>query len=93
MSPSWSPDGQQLAFAANERGQFEISVVGINGKGLHRLTDSTGDDIEPAWSPDGKLIAFSRDGAIETVDLGGKVQALTDGKNNDSSPAWKPLGK
>ena len=91
-SPSWSPDGSRLAFAANPRGHLEISIVGVDGKGLRRLTDSPSEDIDPAWSPDGKLIAFSRDGAIETVDLTGKLQTLTDGKNNDSSPAWKPLG-
>ena len=91
-SPSWSPDSSRLAFAANARGRFEVSIVGLDGSGVRRLTNSTGEDIDPAWSPDGKLIAFSRDGAIDTVDLAGKVQQLTDAKNNDSSPAWKPLG-
>ena len=90
-SPSWSPDGSRLAFAANPRGHLEISIVGVDGKGLRRLTDSPSEDIEPAWSPDGKLIAFSRDGAITTVDLAGKLTTLTDGQGNDASPAWKPL--
>ena len=91
VSPSWAPGGTRLAFSSNARGQYEIYVIGLDGRGLDRLTETTDDDTGSAWSPDGKLIAFSRDGAIETVDLRGKVRTLTDGKNNDSSPAWKPL--
>ena len=90
-SPTWSPDSSRLGFTTNARGHFEISVVNLDGSGVRRLTGSPSEDIEPAWSPDGKLIAFSRDGAITTVDLAGKLTTLTDGKNNDSSPAWKPL--
>jgi len=89
-SPSWAPDGGRLAFASSKRGQYEIYVTDVDGKGLKRLTSSAAEDIDPAWSPDGKLIAFSRDGAIATVDLALSVTTLTDAKNNDSSPAWKP---
>ena len=92
-SPTWSPDSKQIAFTSNAREHFEISIVGVDGSKLHRLTDSPSEDIEPAWSPDGKLIAFSRDGAITTVDLAGKLTTVTDGQNNDASPAWKPLEK
>ena len=92
-SPSWSPDGKQIAFAANPSGHYEIYVVSAAGGGADRRTTTTSDDIEPAWSPDGTLIAFSREGAITTVDAAGKVTRLTNGKNNDSSPAWKPKTK
>lgn len=91
VSPTWAPSGTRLAFSSNARGQYEVYMIGLDGKGLRRLTEGTADDTGSAWSPDGKLIAFSRDGAIETVDLAGKLTTLTDGQGNDSSPAWNPL--
>jgi len=51
MNPSWSPDGQWLAFASNRDGDFEIYIVQADGKGLRKLTDNTAGDTEPAWSP------------------------------------------
>ena len=38
-SPTWSPDSSRLAFATNARGHFEISVIGLDGSGLKRLTE------------------------------------------------------
>ena len=48
---SFSPDGQQLAFAC-ERGFYEICTINIDGSGLTRLTNNRGIDWSPAWSPD-----------------------------------------
>ncbi len=90
--PSWSPDGRRLAFQSNAQGgHFEIYSIALDGSGLRRETRSSIDTIEPAWSPDGKEIAFSRDGAIWTVDRGGKERKLTSG-DNDSAPSWRPAG-
>jgi Tol biopolymer transport system component len=90
--PSWSPDGRRLAFQSNAQGgHFEIYSIALDGSGLRRETQSSIDTIEPAWSPDGKEIAFSRDGAIWTVDRGGKERKLTSG-DNDSAPSWRPAG-
>lgn len=90
-SPSWSPNGRRIAFVDDKRGQYEVYVVDRDGANLRRLTSTTSDDVQPAWSPDAKLIAFSRDGAVATVDLGGRVSTLTSSKNNDSNPAWNPI--
>ncbi len=90
--PSWSPDGRRLAFQSNAQGgHFEIYSIALDGSGLRRETRSSIDTIEPAWSPDGKEMAFSRDGAIWTVDRGGKERKLTSG-DNDSAPSWRPAG-
>src|SRR5439155_15594493 len=46
---AWSPDGRTIAFAASSAGptkHFSIYVVGSDGSGLHRLTDS-GQDTSP----------------------------------------------
>jgi Tol biopolymer transport system component len=92
-SPSWAPDGKRLAFSSNARGgQFAIYTIGLDGKGLERMTTAGADAIDPAWSPDGKTIAFSRDGAIVALAADrSDEETLTESKNNDSSPAWNPV--
>ncbi len=49
---SWSPDGQQIAFAKQGGG---IAVLDLQSQRVTRLA-SEGKD--PAWSPDGKSIAY-----------------------------------
>ena len=59
--PSISPDGKFVAFTSNrdDRNNWEIYVMEINGANPRRLTNNPGLDTEPVWSPDGKRIAFS----------------------------------
>jgi len=56
--PSWSADGQWVAFAAKRDGDDEIYVVRIGlaptsagTTALLRLTSSEGRDYDPAWRP------------------------------------------
>lgn len=89
--PTWSPDSERVAFASNVNdGNYEIYTIGVDGKGLRRLTTRSEDDYEPSWSPNGRLIAFSREGKILTVDLQGNETEVSSGKN-DTSPAWRPV--
>src|SRR5262249_55160390 len=62
MQPSFSPDGNQVAFAWNGEKQdnFDIYVKLIGAGGNLRLTTHPADDYSPAWSPDGRSIAFLR---------------------------------
>ena len=65
--PAVSPDGTRIAFSSSREGEFSIYIVGVDGEGLQRLTQSYYSDGEPAWSPDGSKIAFVRgyDGTAE----------------------------
>ena len=61
-SPSFSPDGNQVAFAWDGPSQdnFDIYVTLVGGETPLRLTNSPNRDLFPAWSPDGRSIAFLR---------------------------------
>jgi Tol biopolymer transport system component len=54
--PVFSPDGEQIAFAASESAATGLYVMARDGSSPRRLT-STG--YHPTWSPDGKTLAYS----------------------------------
>ncbi len=62
--PSFSPDGNQVAFSWNGEKQdnFDIYVKLIGSGAQLRLTTAPEADTIPAWSPDGSSIAFVREG-------------------------------
>jgi Tol biopolymer transport system component len=66
MSPSWSPDGNKIAFMSTEDGKPEIYVINADGTDKKQLTNTKPvDDFfglqypnYPSWSPDGKKIVY-----------------------------------
>ncbi len=96
FSPAWSPKGDKIAYVRDADGDSEIYTVGVDGKGITKLTDNKGiDDDSPAWSPDGSMIAFASDrdgdGDIFRMNADGSgVHVLTSGVWTDQSPAWRP---
>jgi TolB protein len=103
--PTWSPDGQRIAFHSKRDGNWDIWVINIDGTGLTRLTRHDAPDRYPAWSPDGRQIAFTskRSGNEEIWVLDfdaalsgeGDSQAvnLTQSPSPDRYSMWSPDGR
>jgi Tol biopolymer transport system component len=57
--PSWSPDGQRLAYQRDFNGSA-VYVINQDGTGEQRLSPTPGFDVTPSWSPDGTQIVYAR---------------------------------
>lgn len=99
VTPAWSPDGSQIAFASNRDGSdFKLWVMSADGSNPRPLTPAGAyADVFPTWSPDGKLIAFQRrNGDVYRVGLlpaGGGAAAFFEFDGDAYSPAWSPDGQ
>ena len=105
LCPSYSPDGQTIAYCATAGDAFEIWTMKQDGSKQRQLTHLGGFATFPDFSPDASKIAFAGtegddpNGEIYVVDArtGGSLHALTScvsfpaGCFNDL-PVWSPDG-
>jgi eukaryotic-like serine/threonine-protein kinase len=97
--PSFSPDGEQVAFSWNgtKQDNWDVYVTLVGSSDVRRLTSDLAEDARPAWSPDGRQIAFvrqrSEDSTIYLVSpLGSGERRLGDFRGADSLD-WSPDGQ
>jgi WD40-like Beta Propeller Repeat len=58
-TPRWSPDGKWVAFDTYLQHGPQIFVIDAEGRNLHAITSSAGENCVPSWSHDGKFIYFA----------------------------------
>jgi Tol biopolymer transport system component len=88
VSPSWSPDRQEVAFVGKEW----IWIANIWSGRKRKVTRSSGYDL--SWSPDGKRIVFDggKKSGIWIVGVDGRgLRRLT--RRQDRDPAWSADGR
>jgi serine/threonine protein kinase/Tol biopolymer transport system component len=68
VHPRFSPDGQWLAYASDESGQFEVYVRPFPGPGSKRLV-SIGGGTEPRWRGDGREIFYRVGDAVMSAEV------------------------
>jgi TolB protein len=97
-SPSFSPDGEEIAFISIVAGKEQLFRMRLDGTQVVELTRDDADHEDPAWSPDGKHIAFVliRNG-LEQIHLmntdGTGVESLTPAEVKTIHANWNPDSK
>ncbi|MFZ6026080.1 MAG: hypothetical protein ACOYYS_00075 [Chloroflexota bacterium] len=91
--PTWSPQGNRIAFTSSRSGNDEIYVMNVDGSNLVNLTNNPASDRQPTWSLDGQWLAFTsnRDGNDEIYIMradGTEQTNLTQNPANDRDPSW-----
>jgi TolB protein len=99
MSPSWSPDGQSLAYVSFENRLPSVYVQMLKSGERRVVSAQAGVNQAPAWSPDGKKLALTlstRDGNLDIYVKDLATQALTRITHDpgiDTEPQWSKDGQ
>lgn len=98
VEPAWSPNGNAIAYASDEGGDFDIYVYTLPAGPKVKLSLGASNERWPTWSPGGDRVAFMSDSQgsskIWSIKIDGTApQMLTTGPSDDMNPAWSPDGQ
>jgi TolB protein len=94
--PRVSPDGQRLAVVHNDRGNYRIAAVSLDGRGTTQVLTDGSLDESPSFAPNGETLIYATveqgRGVLATVSADGRIrQRLSAGSGDVREPAWSPL--
>ncbi|MEZ5315844.1 MAG: hypothetical protein R2752_00425 [Vicinamibacterales bacterium] len=89
-SPSFSPDGRQVAFAGLQEAVADIFTVELATGRLTNLTNDAAADYAPTWAPDGRSLVYTQrlsgNDKLVQLTLGtGEKKQLTFGAHDDTA--------
>ena len=95
LSPSWSPDGEKVAYTSFEKGRPAIYIQELTTGKRQKITGFKGLNSSPVWSPDGKAMAMvlSKSGNPDVYVLDMKTNKISNVSNHyaiDTEPDWMP---
>ncbi|HEX7369386.1 MAG TPA: Tol-Pal system beta propeller repeat protein TolB [Rhodanobacteraceae bacterium] len=98
LSPTWSPDGNEIAYVSFERGNSAIYIQNIATGARKLVSARNGINGAPRFSPDGKKLAmslsFQGNSEVYVMDLAsGALTRLTHNLAIDTEPSWTPDGQ
>ena len=91
--PSWSPDGQWIAYFSDATGEYELYITQSDGKGETKQLTSNGETYyyDPIWSPDSNYILFTDKAAqlyLHTIESGETKIVDKDPWGSRPRPNW-----
>jgi len=101
-SPTFSPDGKQVAFVSNKDGSPKIYMINVPAPGTSLkeikatlISKRNRENSAPIWSPDGTKIAYcarsQQERQIWIYDFNTKQERqLTQGPGHKENPSWAP---
>jgi TolB protein len=97
LSPTWSPDGQKLAFVSFSKNGSIVQIIDIRSGDYETIAAFKGINSAPAWSPDGSKLAYStsKNGSPDVYiynTLNKTHQRISTHYGIDTEPAWSPDG-
>lgn len=98
MSPSWSPDGSQIAYVSFEQERAMVYIQSLRTRQRLLLAEFPGSNSSPVWSPDGRRLALvlTRDDYSQIYvvnDDGTGLHRVTFSEAIDTEPDFSPDGK
>lgn len=96
VSPTWSPDGTQLAFVSDRAGGPQVYIISAGGGAARRVTMAGSYNSTPHWGKNNVIVfaAMTNGGSdILTVDPGGGMKRITQNQGTNTDPCWSPDGR
>jgi len=99
MSPSWSFDGQWLAYVSFENKRSAIFVQQVRTGERRQVSARAGINGAPSWAPDNRRLAITLGGSNGNLDVyvldafSQTLTRITDDPAIDTEPVWAPDGQ
>ncbi|MBA2708896.1 MAG: PD40 domain-containing protein [Gemmatimonadaceae bacterium] len=99
-SPTFSPDGRQIAFFSSRSRFPQIYTIDADGTNLQLLTPFTPGvrsyRAAPDWSPDGRAVAYEQqngDFQVWMINIRDKEPRRLTSEGENEGPSWAPDGR